>query len=125
MNSVNDLSCLSLAFVGDGVYTLLVRERMAMTGSAPARLHELSVALVNASAQAKAGRLIAPMLNEREADVMRRARNAHVGSTPKNASSVDYHAATSLESLFGWLWLNVDQQRARELFGIIWENRDV
>lgn len=122
MITPKEMSCLSLAFVGDAVYTLMVRERMALTGFPPAKLHNLSVNMVKAAAQAKACDTISPLLSESEADIIRRARNSHVGSLPKNATSRDYHAATSLEALFGWLWLNDNKERARELFEIIWES---
>ena len=122
MVTPKEMSCLSLAFVGDAVYTLFVREHIACTGFQPGKLHELSVELVKASAQAAACKIIAPLLTERESDVMKRGRNAHVGSLPKHATSSDYHAATSLETLFGWLWLNNEKKRACELFEVIWKN---
>ena len=121
MITPKEMSCLSLAFVGDAVYTLMVREKMACTGFQPGKLHDLSVNMVKAAAQAKACELISPLLSENEADILRRARNSHVGSLPKNATSRDYHAATSLEALFGWLWLNGNKARAEELFARIWE----
>ena len=120
MITPKEMSCLSLAFVGDAVYTLMVRERMARTGFPPGKLHDLSVNMVKAAAQAEACEIISPLLSEKEADILRRARNSHVGSLPKNATSRDYHAATSLEALFGWLWLNDEKTRANELFSIIW-----
>ena len=121
MITPKEMSSLSLAFVGDAVYTLMVREKMACTGFHPGKLHDLAVNMVKAAAQAKACELISPLLSEKEADILRRARNSHVGSLPKNATSRDYHAATSLEALFGWLWLNGNKSRAEELFARIWE----
>ena len=121
MITPKEMSCLSLAFVGDAVYTLMVREKMACTGFPPGKLHDLSVNMVKASAQAEACDAIADLLTEKETDVMRRARNSHVGSMPKNATSRDYHAATSLEALFGWLWLNDEKERASYLFSVIWD----
>ena len=121
MITPKEMSCLSLAFVGDAVYTLMVREKMACTGFPPGKLHDLSVNMVKASAQAEACDAIADLLTEKETDVMRRARNSHVGSLPKNATSRDYHAATSLEALFGWLWLNNEKERASYLFSVIWD----
>ena len=122
MITPKEMSCLSLAFVGDAVYTLMVREKIACTGFQPGKLHDLSVNMVKASAQARARDVISPLLSEKEADIIRRARNAHVGSLPKNATSHDYHAATSVEALFGWLWLTDQKDRATELFEIIWED---
>lgn len=122
MITPKEMSCLSLAFVGDAVYTLMVREKIACTGFPPGKLHDLSINLVKASAQARACEIISPLLSEKETDLLRRARNSHVGSLPKNATSRDYHAATSLEALFGWLWMTEQKDRANELFSVIWED---
>ena len=97
------LSALDLAFVGDGVYGLLVREMLARDGSRPVgELHRMAVAYVNATAQAAA--------------YDRRNGGAH---PPKNADPGHYAKATGLEALFGYLYLNGAQERARELFEAI------
>ena len=113
------LSALDLAFVGDGVYGLLVREMLARDGSRPVgELHRMAVAYVNATAQAAAYDRIAPLLTEQEQAVYRRGRNggAH---PPKNADPGPYAKATGLEALFGYLYLNGAQERTRELFEAI------
>lgn len=118
------LSALDLAFVGDGVYGLLVREMLARDGSRPVgELHRMAVAYVNATAQAAAYDRIAPLLTEQEQAVYRRGRNggAH---PPKNANPGDYAKATGLEALFGYLYLNGAQERARELFETITANKE-
>ena len=118
------LSALDLAFVGDGVYGLLVREMLARDGSRPVgELHRMAVAYVNATAQAAAYDRIAPLLTEQEQAVYRRGRNggAH---PPKNANPGDYAKATGLEALFGYLYLNGAQERARELFEAITANTE-
>ncbi len=122
-NNTNMYSPLSLAFLGDAVYGLLVRERLLLQANRPAgRLHTLSTALVNAAAQAKAAKSLLPELSEEELAVYKRGRNAHPGHTPKNQSEGDYHSATGLEALFGWLYLNGDMTRLRTLFDRIWQN---
>lgn len=119
----NAYSPLSLAFLGDAVYGLLVRERLLLSANRPARrLHTLSVRAVNAHAQTAAMQAILPILTEDELAVFKRGRNAHPGHTPKNQSEGDYHCATGLESLFGWLYLQNDQERLRVLFDRIWQN---
>lgn len=126
-NSQNpqSFSPLALAFVGDAVYGLMVRERLLLEANRPVRqLHTLSVEMVNACAQAKAFRRILPQLTEAELDVFRRGRNAHPGHTPKNQSEGDYHCATGLEALFGWLYLSGEQERLQELFDRIWQGGD-
>lgn len=111
---------LTLAFLGDGVYSLLVREMLvASDGRKAGALHAESAALVNAAAQARGYERIRDVLTEAEADVFRRARNAHSVHTPKNMSGGDYHAATGLEAVFGYLRLCGADERIRELFEII------
>ena len=102
----NLLSPSVLAFVGDAVYGLYVRTALAEVNRPSA-------------AQAKAYSVIEPELTEKEISVFKRGRNFHTSSTPKNASNGDYHIATGLECLFGWLYLSENTSRADELFGII------
>ena len=63
--------------------------------------------------------IIMPMLTEDELAVFKRGRNAHTGGIPKNQSSADYHYATGLECLFGWLWLKGRTERITELYSAI------
>ncbi len=118
---VNLLSPGALAFVGDAYYGLLVREKLAEINRPSGELHSLSVKLVKAGAQANAFKLIENELTEKELSVYKRGRNAHVNSIPKNASVGEYHSATGLETLFGYLHLSNQDERAVELFKIIWE----
>lgn len=121
----NAYSPLALAFLGDAVYGLLVRERLLRSANRPAgKLHTLSVQAVNARAQAEAVRKILPLLTEDEFAVYKRGRNAHPGHTPKNQSEGDYHSATGLEALFGWLYLHGAEERLRALFDRIQEDGD-
>lgn len=114
------LSPLDLAFVGDGVFELLCRELLLRGGSCPVKkLHQRKTELVNCQAQARALEKLWPGLSEEERAVALRGRNAHVGHVPKNASTADYHGATALEALFGWLYLGGETQRLRELFQLI------
>ena len=117
--SVNNAS---LAFLGDAVFGLMVREALVNRSNRPAgKLHEESVRLVNACAQAHAAQLLLPELTQEELDVYKRGRNTHLSHTPKNQSSADYHSATGLECLFGYLYLNGSSKRLRELFAVIIE----
>lgn len=118
------LSPLTLAFVGDTVYDLLVREMLVLQANRPAnKLHKLAVAHVRACAQAQAARMLrdTDQLTPEELSVLRRGRNAHTGHVPKNASESDYHMATALEALFGYLYLSGREDRVRALFRIICE----
>lgn len=117
---VDTLSPGTLAFVGDGVYGLLVRCALAEVNRPAGQLHELSVKLVSAAAQARAMDIIEPLLTDKETDVFKRGRNAHV-KVPKSATSVDYHRATGLETMFGYLYLDGQIERTEFLFNKIWE----
>ncbi len=122
---VNSLSPGVLAFVGDAYYGLLVREKLALVNRPSGELHSASVKLVKASAQANAFRTIEDSLSEKEISVYKRGRNSHVNSIPKNASVGDYHSATGLEALFGYLHLSGNDERAKELFDIILQSTDI
>ncbi len=108
----NSLSPLTLAFVGDAVFSLFIREMLVCKANRPVNdLHRLSVESVKASAQAKAMREILPLLTEKETEVFKRGRNAHTSHTPKNMSGGDYHYATGFEALMGYLYLKNEQER--------------
>lgn len=114
---VNGLSPLTLAFVGDAVFELLVREKLVCEANRPVgKLHSLTVQHVKASAQAKALRKIMPILSERELYIVKRGRNANTTHTPKGSSSEEYHYSTGFEMLFGYLYLTGETARIRELF---------
>ncbi len=113
---VDTLSPLTLAFTGDAVFSLFVREMLVCQANRPVNdLHRLSVQAVKASAQARAMREILPMLTEKETEVFKRGRNAHTSHTPKNMSSSDYHYATGFEALMGYLYLKDEQERLHTL----------
>lgn len=106
------LNALSLAFLGDSVYTLFVRARAVEKMDAlPARMNEYCRAFVRASAQAKAYKTLEPELTEEEKSVAHRARNSHPGNKAKNASVSDYMNATALEALIGYLYVTGREER--------------
>ncbi len=111
---LHTLSPLALAFVGDGVYSLMVRERLLCEANRPVNdLHRQSVRDVRAEAQAAAMLRIQEHLTEEEETVFKRGRNAHTAR-----SGADYHRATGLEALFGYLYLDGRIDRVRELFAL-------
>lgn len=119
-NKIDDFSPLTLAFVGDGVYDLLVRSYLVRQANRPVgELNRRKVALVNCKSQARFARLIMDSLSEKELAVYKRGRNAAPKCTPKNGSVADYHSATGLEALFGYLYLNGERDRIDELFEMI------
>ncbi|MBE6827732.1 MAG: ribonuclease III [Ruminococcaceae bacterium] len=124
MAETNQYNSLSLAFLGDAVYSLMVRERLIKdSGLSAGRLHKMSVESVNAAAQSEAMHRILPLLTEEENDVFRRARNSHPHHVPKNQETGDYHYATALEALFGYLYLEKKYDRLNELFEVIYSQR--
>ena len=96
------LSPLTLAYVGDGVYELFVREYIVSKGNCPVKkLHSRAVSFVRCEFQAKVlSEVLMPLFTEEEKEVCLRGRNAHVSHVPKNSSVADYHAATAFECVF-------------------------
>ena len=119
---ISSLSPLTLAFVGDTVFDLLTRSELVCEANRPVNaLHTMASKKVCAAAQAESVRKILPILTEDETAVFKRGRNAHTGGIPKNQSSADYHYATGLECLFGWLYLKGRTERINELYAAISE----
>lgn len=122
MQKVNELSAGTLAFVGDAVYGLLVRQRLAETNRPIGELHRLSVTFVNANSQAEAFKIIEPLLTEKEISQYKHGRNLHTNNVPKQSTVAQYHSATGLEALFGYLHLSGQFDRINELFELIWKS---
>lgn len=120
---IKNLSPSVYAFVGDAVYGLYVRTALSEINRPSKELHRLSVESVNASAQADAFQMIEPLLTEEETDIFKRGRNFHTNNTPKHSSPAEYHTATGLETLFGYLYLTNRHSRLNELFSVIWKNQ--
>lgn len=116
------LSSLGLAHLGDSVFELMVRSWLCLHGKAKAKdLHRATVKYVSAPAQASAVERLRPNLSQEEEEVFRRGRNTAPHSVPKAASRGEYQAATGLEALFGWLYLQGRTERLNELFSLIME----
>jgi ribonuclease III family protein len=119
---IHEQSPIALAFVGDGVFEMLVRARLVeRTRLVPNQLHSHAVRLVSAKGQAKAVELVLPMLTEKESDVLRRGKNSTKATVAKHATPQEYRASTGLEALFGWLYLQNENDRIEELFDVIWQ----
>ena len=124
-DNTNLLSPGVLAFVGDAVYGLYVRTALAQINRPSGELHKLSVKLVNAVAQSEGFSVIEPLLCEKELSVFKRGRNFHTNCVPKHATNAQYHTATGLEVLFGYLYLSGQKDRADLLFKTIWDSADI
>lgn len=119
MKSSNELNGLSLAYLGDAVIELLVREETVSRGITDVgKLNRIARDFVTAKNQSSALENILPVLTEEETDFYKRGRNAHGISAPKSASVAEYRRATGMEALFGHLFLSGQTERARELFNI-------
>ena len=124
-DDIRAISSLGLAHLGDGVFELMVRSWLCLHGKATSKgLHRAAVHYVAAPAQARAVEKILPILEGAEQDVFRRGRNTSPHSVPQNASRADYQAATGLEALFGWLWLQGRTQRLNQLFAVMMEEEE-
>lgn len=119
---VNLLNPVVLAYVGDAVFEIYVRQRLvAGRQRKPHELHRAATRYVSAAAQAKLLQRWAPLLTEEEADVVRRGRNTKSGQPPRNADPADYRQATALESLVGYLYYNGAKERLEQLIGLAFE----
>ena len=124
VQEANAMSSLALAHVGDAVYELLVRSMLASRGPAAVNdLHRQTVAYVRAEAQAQTVKRLLPLLSEEETAVYKRGRNSHVHGIPAHANPGEYHSATGLEALFGWLYLQGKTRRVEQLFAAITEEQ--
>lgn len=113
---IKTYSPLTLAYIGDGVYDLIIRTMIVEQGNAPVnKLHKRVSNLVKAPAQMELFHIIEEILTEEELAVYKRGRNAKSFSTAKNASLTDYRIATGLEALIGYLYLTNQLTRILEL----------
>ena len=109
---VKTYSPLTLAYIGDGVYELIIRTILVKEGNSQAsKLHQKASRLVKASAQAFMAESIKDSLTEEELAVFKRGRNAHSPTMAKNATMSDYRRATGFEALMGYLYLKKEWER--------------
>ncbi len=113
---IRSFSPLTLAYIGDAVYEIVIRTIIVEKGNAPVnKLHHKASSLVKAVAQKEALEAILPMLTEEEEAVYKRGRNAKSYTSAKNASVIDYRIATGFEALMGFLYLMGNNERMLEL----------
>ena len=120
----SQLSPLVLAYIGDGVYELFVRNKIIFEhpDMPPHKLHILSSSHVKAKAQSNSMTVIEELLSEEELSIYKRGRNAKSSTVPKNADVNDYRRATGFEALIGFLYLNKEVERLDELMEIAFTN---
>ncbi len=114
-------SVSTLAWVGDAVFELLIRSCLAKRFPSPSgKLHHIATSFVSAHGQAALFETLDNehhdfALSEQESNLLRRAKNYHCHSTPRDADLADYRRATAFEALIGWLWLSGKHERVDEL----------
>ncbi len=113
---IRTFSPLTLAYIGDAVYELIVRTAVVEKGNRPAgRLHNMSTSYVNAKAQARIAESLEDRLTDAEQAVYRRGRNSRPHTMAKNADAADYLKATGFEAVLGYLYLEGRTDRVLEL----------
>ncbi len=119
---LREQSPLALAFVGDAVLELLVRQRLVeTTRMQPGKLHSTATRYVSAHAQNRELEILTPLLTEEEANVLRRGKNATKATVAKHATAQEYRASTGFECLLGWLYLQNRNDRIQQLFEALWQ----
>ena len=123
--NANEMSAAALAYLGDSVIELLVREKLVNDGfSDSGNLNRESLKYVKAGAQAAAMRNILPILTEEEMHTFKRGRNMSGGNVPKSATMSEYRTATGMEVLFGYLHVTGKKERIAELFAIAYPKNE-
>lgn len=116
---IRNFSPLTLAYIGDCVYELIVRTVVVERGNRPPqKLHKESAEFSKAGTQRKIYEALLDEVTKEEADILRRGKNAHFHTKAKNATVSEYKSATALEALFGYLYLTGRMERVLELLRI-------
>lgn len=112
VKQANNISPVALAFVGDAVYSLYVREKLVFESDyKTGELNKLAVKEVKATSQAQFIKEVMPILTEEELSVYKRGRNAKKSTKAKNASVVEYNMSTGFEALLGFLYVTGQHER--------------
>ncbi len=120
---IREMNPLSLAFMGDGVLELLVRQHLVERSRLlPGKLHAEAVRYVSARSQFLEMKLLEPLLTEEEHAVFRRGKNANKATVAKHASVEEYRTSTGFECLLGWLYLKGRNDRIAELMNVLWRD---
>ena len=121
---IEEMSAAALAYLGDSVIELCVRQMLVEKGVSSAKnLNSTALLFVKAEAQADAMKIILPTLSEEENGAYRRGRNIGHTNVPKSATVGQYRMATGLEALFGYLYLKGEKERINELFSLAYEEK--
>ncbi len=120
--SISSYSPLVLAYAGDAVIELLARETLISNDTSQlSAMNDKCRKYVTAINQSVASFKAEELFTEEEANIFRRGKNTKIANVPRSASAKEYHRATGLEAVFGFLYLSGRMERARELFGLIYQ----
>ena len=107
---------ITLAFIGDAVFSMYVRERLALGGIGRAADYQrAAVKLVSAKGQSAFLERLLPLLTEDEGEIYRRGKNAKKATKSKNADAGEYNRSTGFEAVLGYLYLSGNDERIKEL----------
>ena len=121
---ISGMSGVTLAYIGDAVIELLIREALIRFGvTDTGRLSAAAQKLVCAKTQSEIVEALLPSLSEEEAAAYRLGRNHHISSKPKKATVAEYSRATGLEAVFGYLHISGNAERVRALFSAAYDAR--
>ena len=117
-HNTGEYPVLTLAYMGDAVLEMLAREYVLKNSGMvkPGQLVKASKEFITCESQSDAVENILPLLTEEEEAVFKRGRNAKTQCTPKHGELIQYRRATGFEALMGYLYLNGNHSRAKELF---------
>lgn len=122
-DKARNISPVTLAFVGDAVYSLYVRERLVLsTDYGTGELQKLTSSSVSAHGQSEYLEKILPLFTEDETEIYKRGRNAKKATKSKNASVAEYNRSTGFEAVLGYLYLTGRYKRIEELLSLDYEN---
>ncbi len=112
LDKADNLNAVTLAFVGDAVYSLYVRQKLALRADYPTgKLQKLTVAEVSAHGQNGLLKNLSGKFTPHEEEIFKRGRNAKKPSHSKNADLAEYNNSTGLEAVIGWLYLTGQSER--------------
>lgn len=122
-DKARNISPVTLAFVGDAVYSLYVRERLVLsTDYGTGELQKRTSLSVSAHGQSEYLEKILPLFTEDETEIYKRGRNAKKATKSKNASVAEYNRSTGFEAVLGYLYLTGRYKRIEELLSLDYEN---
>ena len=119
-DEIERLNSLQLAYIGDTVWELIIRQQLVQKKMNVKHMHNECIKFVNAHAQACFLKAITIYLTEKEKEIVHRGRNAHARHpVPRNQEPEDYAASTAFEALIGFLYLSGNLERIESLYNMI------